>query len=82
MFFKRGHQEEDFQEANFLKKVVQETISGSNYAVESQSGDRGVNSAKVNNIIANLGSLMKPSRLAFYYNLKRVDQLDDMLNTR
>ena len=82
MFFKRGHREEDFQEANFLKKVVQEAISGSSYVVESQSGDRGVNSAKVNNIIANLGSLMKPSRLAFYYNLKRVDQLDDMLNTR
>ena len=81
MFFKRGYQE-DFQEANFLKKVVQEAISGSSYIVESQSGDRGVNSAKINNIIANLGSLMKPSRLAFYYNWKRVDQLDDMLNTR
>ena len=80
MFYKCSHDtDEEFSETEYLIKRVHDGIREGDYFVPSRSHPRGVNSTKLQDIIAKLGPLMQPSRLQFYQDLPSSD-LGDMIS--
>ena len=64
-----------------MKKRISTAIMSGEYKVSTREKPRGVNKAKLDDIIQKLGPLMKSSRIRFYENLVSVDSLDDMLES-
>ncbi len=81
LFYKKDHNEE-FSQSDFLRKKVSDSIMNLDYQIKTQTQARGVTKSKLDNIVARLGPLMKPSRINFYKNLRHVEGLNDMMDTR